>query len=255
MLAPDRCGEPGRGGHDALPHLRPGVDPNVQWGKGITPLLGNLRQQRARAALFMIEQVPGCDVNLGGPEGVFALTSAAQDGMLRVMRALMAKGADVDAVDDHGFPVIMFAFNARQEAAAVYLIEEAGASWKMPDPRYSLYQMASFNCMPRLLWALVKHLRRDGVGEAVVQQELAEIAAQAICEREPIKALEMLVSVGRLDAKRASIMGKTEGVGAQVCRTPLLHLACQWGDAPAAEFLVAQGCDPKQADRVGALLI
>lgn len=233
-----------------------GVNPNEQWGVGITPLLGALGQQRERAALFMIEEVPGCDVNLRGPGGIGALTSAAMQGMLRVMRALVAKGADVNAIDAQGFPVVLNALLEGQEDAAIYLIE-AGASWRLPRA-YSIFQIASGKGMFRLLRATVERMRQDGVGEEVVQKELAGAAGAAISTREPIKVLEELVGVG-LDAKRASIVAEMVGVGPRgqgaPVRTPLLHMACKWSNTAAAELLVAQGCDPKQADGVCALPI
>lgn len=242
----------GLGAVDTMRYLI--FDPNEQRGIGTTRLLGAWGKQHERAALFLIEQVPGCDVNLRGPEGITPLISAAQDGLLRVMRALVARGADVDAMV-RCYPAIVIATIERQEEASVYLIEEAGASWAMPIRALSLFELASRNQMPRLLQALVRQMRRDGELEVFVQRQLAETAAAAIQEGEPIKVLQDLVNAG-FDAKRASFVFRPEGAGPHhAVRTPLLLQACRWRDAAAAEFLVAQGCDPRQADGLGWLPI
>jgi hypothetical protein len=103
---------------DAVPLLRllifeRDVDPNEPAGDGFSPLhaaIGNLKE---RAALFLTRNVPHIDVNVRWLEGKTPLMLAAQRGMLEVMKALMAKGAQVDQQDNEGRTALIYAASGK----------------------------------------------------------------------------------------------------------------------------------------------
>ncbi len=72
------------------------------------------------AALFLIQH--NCDVNASCEDGLTPLMLAARRGMVVVMEALLAKGAWINATDDHGERALHHAIKNGQEAAALFLI-------------------------------------------------------------------------------------------------------------------------------------
>jgi hypothetical protein len=97
--------------------LAKGEDINCRNKYQWTPLISAIRSRQTEAALFLIEQ--GADVKLQarwGPRGEppeleSAIIWSAMQGDLRVLRLLIAAGADVNTRDGEGMTPAMFAAN------------------------------------------------------------------------------------------------------------------------------------------------
>lgn len=105
---------------------------------GHTALLGALncrylekerQPPRVDAALFLINEAPSVDINARTSEGETALMLAAGAGAVEVLRALVAKGVDVDAKDKRSRSAVDHAFACKQEEAAIYLLGRGTRLW------------------------------------------------------------------------------------------------------------------------------
>lgn len=81
------------------------------------------------AAMMLINEAPGCDLSARGERGPTPLMLATTRS-LGVLKALVGKGVEVDAVDDRGWTAIVYAMCAKEEERALYLLKEAGALWR-----------------------------------------------------------------------------------------------------------------------------
>lgn len=79
------------------------------------------------------------------PFGITPLMFAAAFGMVGVMRALVVKGAEVDALDEDGETALLYAVRKKQEDEALYLLEEAGAAWEVEGQRTQCLAVAAFS--------------------------------------------------------------------------------------------------------------
>jgi hypothetical protein len=101
----------------------------------VSPLHVAIFVSRDRAALFLINDVPGVDLEARMRDGKTPLMIAARFGRVNVMKALVAKGVDVDVRNDlqAGSTALTYAIGEGKEQAALYLLEEANASWRVGD--------------------------------------------------------------------------------------------------------------------------
>ena len=80
-----------------------GVDPTVkETSMNVTALHLAVSHGHNEAALFLINDVPGVDVNAPQSNGTTPLMLAAEHCTLQVVQALVAKGADMNAKDERG---------------------------------------------------------------------------------------------------------------------------------------------------------
>ena len=91
-----------------------------------------LQEQRA-AALFLVNEAPGVDIDSLDAYKQTPLTLAAVYGDVTVMKALVTKGANVNAKNVVGSMALSTAISKGHEEAAIYLIEEAAAAVYDPD--------------------------------------------------------------------------------------------------------------------------
>lgn len=75
--------------------LENGVDPNTKNGCRKMPLHMAICLEGEAAALFLIHEAPGCDLEAPDRCGVTPLMAAVGSGMLGVVKALVGKGVDV----------------------------------------------------------------------------------------------------------------------------------------------------------------
>jgi len=92
-----------------------------------------LTQGHNEAALFLITDVPGVDVNAPTSDGTTPLMLAVEDCTLQVVRALVAKGADVKAEDEDGETAVVCAMATKHAEAATFMVT-AGADWDITVP-------------------------------------------------------------------------------------------------------------------------
>ena len=270
ILAPDATGEDGRAiVHLAAQHgavgllefliLTQGVNPSTKNLAGDTPLHMAIRNRRKAAATFLIDQAPGCDVGAAGMQGTTPLMAAAGRGMVGMARALVEKGADVDAVDEKGRTALGYAIKSPREECALWLLEEAGASWRATYPLQSgkrggmLELAAMYNC-PRVVKSLARRMRAAGDEAAAEEgeEEAAMVrAAGRAAFRGSLAALKALVEEG-LDLKAAGALTKItlhDGKKAMVLPSDgLLSKAVRGGHQQVVKFLLEEGRDPYYGD-------
>ena len=77
-----------------------GVDAHgIKCREGDTPLLATILQRQERTALYLINETPGLNATHLNARRMNVLVGAATLGLVEVLRALVAKGADVNLVD------------------------------------------------------------------------------------------------------------------------------------------------------------
>lgn len=158
-----------------------------------------------------------------------------------MLKALAAKGADVDTVMQMrgDTTALTYAVTNKQTEAALYLLDEAGAAWDLPDP-FCLLLAAARDGLLRFTKSLLRHMRSKGVNDEDINHLLACVAGEIIREGSPAHWLNGLAEQG-LDVKRARV---THDAG----MVPLFHLAYQHGNSDAVAYLQGLGCDAKEAD-------
>jgi hypothetical protein len=162
-----------------------GLDPNEQAGNDQqSPLHIAINYSRQCAALFLINDVPGVDLEARRKDGLTPLMLAAARGMVEVMKALVANGADVDARNGRNldFTAMAYAIFMKQEEAAIFLQQEANASWRVTDGPTAASLAAMFDCLPVLKTAL-RRMRADGVDEAAMARHMGSHVDEAAARR------------------------------------------------------------------------
>jgi ankyrin repeat protein len=240
-------------GYGAAPLLRSlisrGVDPNEKDSSGWAPLPLAVSMKQKEAALFLINNVPGADLNAQDEEGFTPLMFAAGTGMLAVMKALIAKGADVNAVNQKQESALIIAMANEQEEAALYLVEQARATWDMGGEERTPLAFAAKSGQVRSLKAILRRMRAEILGnEAAVFAHMESAAAVAVDARE-LASLQALVEEG-LDVTRVR---REKGTPGGKLTRGILHLAAEAGDIEVVQFLIAQGCNSLEPDSSGAL--
>lgn len=92
-------------------------------GIGGTPLLLAAGEGRLNAVRYLLNE--GADVNLRGQHGNTALTEATYYGHEAIIKELLMRGADVNAVSVSGTPLDIAA--SRNNVAVIDLLEHYGA--------------------------------------------------------------------------------------------------------------------------------
>ena len=229
-----------------------GANANAKNKQGYGALLAAISHKQPAAALYLINEAPGVDIDEPIAMGGTPLMLAAKHGMVGVLRALAAKGANLNAKSKAGSTALEMAIRQGQEEAALYLVEEtAAAVYDLQLPVRGLCYAARYSeC--RVMHAVVRRMRADGVDNATVAREVEGEALFAIEKK--VESLEALLEEG-LDVSHAPlvVVGDWDGlrVGQHVkvmeeaiCSTPLFHFACCRKDRDVAALLVERGCDP-----------
>jgi len=183
-----------------------------------------------------------------------ALMVAAAGGMVDIMRALVARGADVAATTTTNGTSLTTALglvaSAGEEEGALYLLGEANAAWSV-GPWNALHTAARHGLV-RLLKSVLRRMRGDGMGTVMIAAQLPMAALHAIAGGGTSEAsLPVLMEAG-LDVRRPVVLGRPIAAGL-FASTTLLHVACKVGGQEAAAFLVEHGCDPSERDSEGRM--
>jgi ankyrin repeat protein len=216
------------------------VDPNDSGEHAFIPLHAAIITLKERAALFLIRDVPHIDINVRGRKGATALMLATKEGMVETMKALVAKGAQVEAVSEDGHTALIYAAAEEQEDAALYLLEEAGAAWDVGGEEYNALSAAATHGLVRLSKAILRRMRAESMEEEAIVGHMKKAADHAAyCGH--VAVLRLLTEEG-LTLSDVNVKG-----------LPLLNVACGAGQQEAAAFLIEQGCDPLAHDASGLM--
>ncbi len=231
-----------------------GVDPTVKEASmNVTALHTAVSKGHNEAVLFLINDVPGVDVNAPQSDGGTALMLAALSDNLQVVRALFAKGADMNAKDETGQTAVVHAVAAGHAETSTFLVT-AGADWDVTIPMTGGLPLPLFNFvvgrgMISVVKAIVRRMRADGLDGAALDERLEKAALPAVI-KPSLPSLETLMEEG-LDV--AQVHCQNEVAGERVVTGGLLHLACQYGAQEVVAFLMEQGCDALARDFRGRL--
>lgn len=204
--------------------LARGADPNAREKSGFRPLRYVLspggdprRPQLTTPAREMAELLldAGAAVGAIDGQGTTPLHQAAWLGDTALMRVLLARGADVDAVDRFGSPLASAASAGHAAAADLLLANGARVERRSPG------SPVPWEGLP-----LAQALTPAG-------EESRDLAARR-------------TAVAGLLLEHDASLEERDGSG----RT-LLHWAAQNGDSARADFLLAHGADPDVADTKG----
>lgn len=120
--------------------LAKGANPNALDENGATPPHLAIDCKSEAAALHLVNNVPACDLNIQSSGGVAPrmvtkvtpLMMAAGRGLVPMIKALLANGAEVELKDREGNTALKWAVSCRKEDAALCLLLEGGAEWRTP---------------------------------------------------------------------------------------------------------------------------
>ncbi|KAL3849932.1 hypothetical protein ACJIZ3_011814 [Penstemon smallii] len=99
------------------------VNINAKTDKGDTPLLLAIKADRLRTAIYLTQQ--GVDVNESDFKGKTPLHCAAENGHPTLIRLLISKGAEIEAVYDYETPLLAAASKWKKEAVKILLDRNA----------------------------------------------------------------------------------------------------------------------------------
>ena len=204
-----------------------GADVNTKNANGYCALREAISCKKRAAALYLINEAPGVDINAFDGRGKAAMLPAASVGNVAVMKALVDKGADVNTKNDLGATPLQVAIYKGGEEAALYLVEEAAAA--VYDPDMQALSLAASYSTGRVMRAIVRRMRADGVASATLAEEMGAAARFAI-EKKKVELLKALIEEG-FDVEQASV------------EHSLFHHACMHGNRETAALLVERGCD------------
>lgn len=189
------------------------------------------------------------------------------------MQALSEKGAGVDAVDKKGRTALGCAIKHGREECALWLLEEAGASWHATFPsdvggRLSMLELAAECGCPRVVKSLLRRMCAEADNTAGAEEEgiweAMQRAAGRAAFRGSLASLKALVEED-LDMKAARVMHEVpqelldDGVDVRdgsedgedllaVVRYGLLTPAAHGGQQGVVEFLIEEGYNPYGGD-------
>lgn len=159
-------------------------------------------KKEVEVATVLINEAPGVDLDEPDAFGNTTLSIAGDKGLVPVLKALVAKGADLDALDgdrEHPQGVLVHAIRNEQEEAALYLLE-AGAPWRPPKLDHCVAEGATRFGQLRLLIAVLRQLLRDENVDAAARTGYLEAAANAAVtdakHGQQVQALELLADAG-----------------------------------------------------------
>lgn len=184
-------------------------------------------------------------------------TNLKQIGLLNIMKALVAKGTAVDAVDGEGKSALDHAVETRAEAAALYLVEKAGAAWgslalHAPDgntPDSAVLWQACAADMCGVVLVILKRLRAmvaaaadSGAAAEAVRELVGSVAQASIVHKGKLPILKALLEAGLVDGPRMMIPVLYRRMASQIT---LFHCAASAGNREAASLLLEHGADPR----------
>ena len=185
------------------------------------------QQPHVDVALFLINEAPGVDIHARTSEGLTALMLAARAGVVEVLRALVAKGVDVDAQDKKSRSAVDHAFACKQEEAAIYLLGEGNAT---VVGYHFMMPVAAQQGRTRLLRALLRRMRADGGPNSEYFMEDMGTAAMMAVGKRQAATLQAVIEEG-LDPNFP------------IHENRLLNEACRLGHRSIVDFLVERGAD------------
>ena len=170
--------------------------------------------------------MPGVDVNVPQSNSTTPLMIAAAHCTLQVVRALVAKGADMNALDDKGMTAVVGAVAAGHAETATFLVT-AGADWDitvpitgcLPSP---LLDFVVGPGMISVVKAIVRRMRADGLEGAAIRERLERAATAAVAMRS-LPSLKALMEEG-LDVAQVRCADEVTMAGEGVVGG-LLHFA------------------------------
>lgn len=180
--------------------------------------------------------------------------------MVEVLRALVAKGADLErrfTLGSKSTSALGLAIRNHQEAAALYLLKEAGAAWDISGMSEDIDRAlihaggnrevavggallafgAGYN-VPGVLKHLLQKMQARGVSQELFDKKVGVAVGNAVTNGATV-SLRALIEEG-LDVKEA----RMDWQG-------LLHMAALRGERDAAALLLDRGCDPLQCESMG----
>lgn len=189
-----------------------GANINSTNSDGLTLLHEAIINRDEVSALFLLNY--GSDSNVRTPSNETPLQLAVRNKLEKVVRELCAKGAEVDAVDDDGSPLLWMALESLDEDVASVLVQyNCDTNCWGPGPG---------NC-----WQTLLHRALDENNEDIACF-LIRSGCEVDCARKPSPSGE----------------GDEEAYDGQ---TPL-HLACTWGLERVVQSLLEFGADVNAKD-------
>ncbi len=173
--------------------------------QNLTALHAAVAHGRNEAALFLINDVPGVDVNAPASNGATPLTLAVEHCTVQVVQALVAKGADMNAEDERGMTAVVHALAKGHDETATFLVT-AGADWDITVPMSDGLPCSLSNFVVKrgpisVVKAIMRRMRAGGLDGAAFHERLERAAIAAVTEPS-LPSLKALVEEG-LDVAQA----------------------------------------------------
>ena len=196
-----------------------------------------LKGEQEAASLFLIQRNPPCDVNARDANDTTPLMYAARRGMVGVMEALVARDANVEAVDYEGNHALHYAIEFDQEAAALFLIQ---LDPPCVNARNTSGTTPLMHAAGHGLVGVMEALLAKGVDVEAVDSSEGRALHYALHTKQEAAALYLIQCDSPCDVNALDIDGKT----------PLMHAASS-GVVGVMRALVAKGVDIEVADKKG----
>jgi hypothetical protein len=228
------------------------------WNRSGTPLHVALKVGRQDTSLFLVEEGGGgvdCEHPFGrlGYE-VTPLIMAARAGMLPVVKALVARKVRLH-VQSGGErrTALGFAADGNHEEVGLALVAAARSIANEPGGGHDAAVAAARAGLPRLVAAIVRRMRADGVEPRAVEAAVSAAAIAAVAVKSGGAAVLRALLEAGLVASRPIPVRRSERLGVEVL---LLVEACRAGNREAAELLLLdRRCDPRRHDALVQVLL
>nr|XP_023924197.1 ankyrin-1-like isoform X1 [Quercus suber] len=154
-------------------------DVNMKDARGQTPLHYAILGHYYHTAAYLLEN--GADPNAANENGETSLHYAACTGIKRILRLLISKGANVDAISNHGTPLHNAAAHGKKDSVRILLENHADPNVIFHDhvpPLVMAIHANSIECVELLLQAGADpNIRKHGVTplESAASEGLTEI--------------------------------------------------------------------------------
>lgn len=225
---------------------------------GARPLDLAIVDERTNAALYLINEAPGCDINGRAIMVRPPLMLAAGAGLLDMVKALMKRGADVNAVetapgppdapDTYRISALAEAVIKRHEEVTVYLVEASAALDGLIN-EISMLDIATTRSMLLLIKAIARRMRQDGLDDAAIGKQLLRAAASGIESDCTVAAIQELQEEG-LDVTQPLVEMDADGKVTRYVHN-LLFMAAEGSNKAVASHLFTLGLDPRARDLCG----